>query len=163
MKGKLLYFKHYASLLKQTKESCKFSPWKTTPIFLRRFYVMKKVALFFSACFIAVSISLAKADTFETPSAIDHAIEIFVNNWSTDGARADIQFSNGYFQVHIETFDGGYESNKWAYLCTYDEHHQALVASNNGTKTTYTYNFDTDCETESMAYQNGSAVFFAAA
>lgn len=120
---------------------------------------MKKAALFLSVCFIAVSISLAKADTFETPSAIDHAIEMFVSNWSSDGARADIQFSNGYFQVHIETFDGGYESNKWAYLCTYDEHHQALVASNNGTKTTYTYDFDTDCETESMAYQNGRAVF----
>ena len=44
---------------------------------------MKKAALFLSVCFIAVSISLAKADTFETPSAIDHAIEMFVSNWST--------------------------------------------------------------------------------
>lgn len=121
--------------------------------------IMKKVALFVTVLLITASISFAKADTFETPSAIDHAIEMFVSNWSTDGAQTDIQFSNGYFQVHIETFDGGYESNKWAYLCTYDEHHQALVASNTGTKITYTYDHNTDCETESIAYHNGSAVF----
>lgn len=83
MKGKLLCFKHYASLLKQTKESCKFSRGKPPPYFCGGFYVMKKAALFLSVCFIAVSISLAKADTFETPSAIDHAIEMFVSNWST--------------------------------------------------------------------------------
>ena len=116
----------------------------------------KKAALFSLIFLFSVTVLFAKADTDQTLAL---GIEIFNGTWSTDGAQADIQFLDGFFQVHIETFDCGYESTEWVYLCTYDEHKQALIASSTGNKNIYVYDFDTSCETKSTIYQNGSAVF----
>lgn len=118
--------------------------------------IMRKKALFLLILLFSATILFAKADTTQID---DLGIEMFVSTWSTDGAQADIQFSNGFFQVHVETFDHGYERNEWDYLCTYDENRQALIASSTGTKHTYVYDFDTDCEAKNTIYQDGSAVF----
>ena len=92
--------------------------------------VMRKKSLVLLVFLFSAGILFAQADTAQTA---EPGIKMFVSTWSTDGAQADIQFSNGYFQVHVETFDHGYEWNEWDYLCIYDENRQALIASNTGT------------------------------
>jgi len=116
----------------------------------------EKKALFPFILLLSLGIFFAKADTAQT---VTPGIEMFVSTWSTDGAQTDIQFSDGFFHVHVEKFDGGYELHEWIYPCTYDQHRQALIASNTGNKNIYAYDFDTDCEIKSTVYQNGSAVF----
>ena len=118
--------------------------------------IMRKTALFLLVFLFSAGILFAQADTVQT---VDPGIEMFVSTWSTDGAQVDIQFSNGFFQVHIETFDHGYDWNEWTYLCTYDAGQQSLTAARTGTKHTYAYDFDTDRETKNTIYQDGSAVF----
>lgn len=117
---------------------------------------IRKKALFLFILLLSLGIFFAKADTDQ---AVIPGIDMFVSAWSTDGAQADIQYSDGFFQVYVETFDHGYKRNEWIYLCTYDADQQALIASNTGNKNIYIYDFDTDCESKSTVYQNGSAVF----
>ena len=118
--------------------------------------VMRKKSLVLLVFLFSAGILFAQADTAQTA---EPGIKMFVSTWSTDGAQADIQFSNGYFQVHVETFDHGYERSEWVYLCTYDANRQALIASCTGSKHTYVYDFDTDREAKNTIYQDGSAVF----
>jgi len=118
--------------------------------------VMRKKSLVLLVFLFSAGILFAQADTAQTA---EPGIKMFVSTWSTDGAQADIQFSNGYFQVHVETFDHGYEWNEWDYLCIYDENRQALIASNTGTKHAFVYDCDTDREAQNTIYQDGSAVF----
>ena len=118
--------------------------------------IMRKKALFLLAFLFSAGILFAQADTTQTA---DPEIEMFVSTWSTDGAQAEIQFIDGFFQVHIETFDHGYDRNEWTYLCTYDADQQSLIAASTGTKHAYVYDFDTDRETKNTIYQDGSAVF----
>lgn len=118
--------------------------------------LMRKTALFLLIFLFSACVWFTKADTTQTA---DPGVEMFVSTWSTDGAQVDIQFSNGFFQVHIETFDHGYDWNEWTYLCIYDVDQQSLIAANTGTKQAYVYDFDTDRETKNTIYQDGNAVF----
>lgn len=117
---------------------------------------MKKTALFLLIVLFSLHGLYAHADTVQTA---DTGAERFESTWSTDGATADIRFEDDYFQVHVERFDHGEEWNTWDYRCTYDAAQQALIADGTGCKTAYAFDFATGCETETMVYQNGSAVF----
>lgn len=117
---------------------------------------MRKAALFLLIVLFSLNGLYAHADTVQTA---DTGAERFESTWSTDGATADIRFEDNIFLVHVETFDHGEEWSAWDYRCIYDPAQQALIADGTGCKTTYTSDSATDCETETMVYQNGSAVF----
>lgn len=119
----------------------------------------KKQMLFLLIVLFFVHAVCAAAATVPDDRPCSLGCDAFVSFWSTDGATADIRIEDDIFLVHVETFDHGEEWSAWDYRCIYNPAQQVLVADGTGCKTTYTSDFDTGCETETMVYQNGSAVF----
>ena len=120
---------------------------------------MKKTILFALIFLLALGTAFAAASEGGQDAQPAPGFDIFVSAWNTDGANADIWFSNGEFHARVETFDCGYEITTWLYTCTCDEENQSLIAQNTGVKTNIVYDEDTDDETQYVEYRDGSAVF----